>query len=93
VPDGHLGRLLWLNLSREKHWAWELPPRIAREPLPSGPARGHFISDGDRRTMLTEYYRVRGWDDQGRPLEETLQRLGLSPAVDYDCGRKAARAG
>ena len=27
--------------------------------------------------MLTRYYEVRGWDEQGRPTEEKLRELGL----------------
>jgi aldehyde:ferredoxin oxidoreductase len=28
--------------------------------------------------LLADYYRVRGWDERtGKPLPETLQRLGL----------------
>lgn len=31
------------------------------------------------RTMVTEYYQIRGWDDQGVPTPETLRRLGVAP--------------
>ena len=31
--------------------------------------------------MLKEYYKIRGWDEQGTPLPETLERLGL-PKVE-----------
>jgi aldehyde:ferredoxin oxidoreductase len=27
--------------------------------------------------MLKRYYELRGWDEQGNPRPETLQRLGL----------------
>jgi aldehyde:ferredoxin oxidoreductase len=27
--------------------------------------------------MLPEYYKVRGWDKEGRPTKETKERLGL----------------
>jgi aldehyde:ferredoxin oxidoreductase len=30
-------------------------------------------------TMKDEYYAARGWDDQGVPLPETLQRYGITP--------------
>jgi len=26
---------------------------------------------------LPEYYRLRGWDEEGVPTQDTLQRLGL----------------
>jgi len=27
--------------------------------------------------MLPEYYKIRGWDPEGRPSADTLKRLGL----------------
>lgn len=52
-----------------------LPPRITREPMPVGPAKGH-VCELDK--MLPVYYRLRGWDPSGRPTPELLQRLGLA---------------
>jgi len=54
-----------------------LPPRM-REAVPNGPVAGRFISDEMLDQMLDEYYAVRGWDSQGKPLPETLQKLGLA---------------
>ncbi len=54
-----------------------LPRRFVEETLPSGPHKGQRISEEDMATMRADYYRVRGWDEQGRPTEETLERLGL----------------
>ncbi|MCG0278024.1 MAG: aldehyde ferredoxin oxidoreductase family protein [Thermanaeromonas sp.] len=51
-----------------------LAPRILQEPLPEGPAKGR-VNRLDE--MLDEYYRVRGWDEEGRPTEATKQRLGI----------------
>jgi aldehyde:ferredoxin oxidoreductase len=53
-----------------------LPPRM-KEAVPNGPVAGHFISDQMLDVMLDEYYAVRGWDAQGKPVPETLQKLGL----------------
>lgn len=53
-----------------------LPPRM-KEPVPTGPAAGHFISDEMLDVMLDEYYALRGWDAQGKPRPETLVKLGL----------------
>lgn len=53
-----------------------LPPRM-REPIPNGPAQGHYISDEMLDAMLDEYYALRGWDQQGKPRRETLVRLDL----------------
>jgi len=27
--------------------------------------------------MLADYYDLRGWNEEGRPQEETIRRLGL----------------
>ena len=54
-----------------------LPRRFVDEPLPSGPFKGHRISDQDMDVLRRDYYRLRGWDPEGRPGREALQRLGL----------------
>ncbi len=54
-----------------------LPSRFVKEPLPDGPAKGHRISHKDMGTMKQDYYNLRGWDKNGIPLKETLDRLRL----------------
>ncbi|MEW6082385.1 MAG: aldehyde ferredoxin oxidoreductase family protein [Bacillota bacterium] len=54
-----------------------LPRRFSAERLPDGPAQGHRITPEEQGAMLDEYYEVRGWDSEGRPLEATLDRLGI----------------
>ncbi|ROR32601.1 aldehyde ferredoxin oxidoreductase family protein [Inmirania thermothiophila] len=51
-----------------------LPRRLLEEPARSGPAKGKVNELGK---MLPEYYRVRGWGEDGVPTTETRQRLGL----------------
>jgi aldehyde:ferredoxin oxidoreductase len=51
-----------------------LPSRFTEEPLADGPAQGRVSRVGE---MLPEYYRLRGWDEQGEPLPETLKNLAL----------------
>jgi aldehyde:ferredoxin oxidoreductase len=51
-----------------------LPKRLLSEPMPAGPAKGLTVPLDE---MLTEYYRLRGWDDQGAPTQEKLASLGL----------------
>ncbi|MCX5809482.1 MAG: aldehyde ferredoxin oxidoreductase, partial [Proteobacteria bacterium] len=48
-----------------------LPPRMLTE----APPEGHVV---DLAPMLDAYYRIRGWDENGIPKPETLDRLGLS---------------
>ena len=57
-----------------------LPARMS-ETVPSGPASGHSISDKMLDDMLDDYYNLRGWDAEGLPTPETLQRLGLLELV------------
>ena len=51
-----------------------LPKRLLEEPIPSGPSKGQ-IHELDK--LLPEYYELRGWDKEGHPTKETLERLGL----------------
>ena len=51
-----------------------LPPRLLREPMPDGMAGG-VVPDLD--VMLPELYRLRGWDDDGVPTDETVRQFGL----------------
>jgi alcohol dehydrogenase len=55
-----------------------LPARILEEPLPDGPARGQLFGREGLETMKDEYYALRGWDNEGVPLPETLERYGVS---------------
>jgi aldehyde:ferredoxin oxidoreductase len=41
-----------------------LPPRLCREALPSG----HRITEQELQYMIDEYYRLRGWDQNGDPI-------------------------
>ncbi|MBW2502313.1 MAG: aldehyde ferredoxin oxidoreductase family protein, partial [Deltaproteobacteria bacterium] len=51
-----------------------LPDRMTREPIADGPAEGQVSRVPE---MRPEYYSLRGWNDGGEPLPETLKRLGL----------------
>lgn len=52
-----------------------LPKRMLEEPLLDGPARGHVV---ELDQMLPEFYRLRGWDENGTPTPEKLKSLGLN---------------
>jgi len=58
----------------------DLPPRM-KEPIPDGPASGHFISDEMLNEMLDEYYGLRGWDQNGKPMPKILERLELKEFI------------
>jgi aldehyde:ferredoxin oxidoreductase len=48
-----------------------LPPRMLTE----APFDGQVVNLAE---LLDAYYRIRGWDENGIPKPETLDRLGLS---------------
>ena len=51
-----------------------LPARLLEEPLPEGPAQGQVVN---LKVLLDAYYKIRGWDDNGKPTKELLTSLGL----------------
>ncbi len=51
-----------------------LPKRLLKDAAKTGPAKGKVSG---LKEMLPEYYQLRGWDKQGVPTAETLQRLDL----------------
>ncbi|MBI9045864.1 MAG: aldehyde ferredoxin oxidoreductase family protein [Anaerolineaceae bacterium] len=52
-----------------------LPPRMLKEAMPEGPAKGQIV---ELDVMLPEFYKLRGWDENGVPTDEKLAELGLS---------------
>lgn len=77
---GKIGERVW-NMEREFNNRAgftskddSLPKRLTTEPAKTGPAKG-LVNGLDK--MLPEYYKVRGWDTEGRPTKETRTRLGL----------------
>lgn len=60
------------GLTREQD---TLPARNLTQPMTSGPAEGHTV---ELDPMMDEYYRLMGWDIDGRPTPERLSELGLN---------------
>ena len=52
-----------------------LPQRFQKEPLKTGPTKGSTVNI---RMMVDEYYKIRGWSQQGVPSKKKLEELGLS---------------
>ncbi len=52
----------------------QLPTRLVCEPIPTGPSKGEVSRLPE---MLPEYYKLRGWDENGVPTPEKLHALGL----------------
>jgi aldehyde:ferredoxin oxidoreductase len=51
-----------------------LPERFLKEEIHAGPAEGQV---NRLHEMLPEYYQLRGWNEKGEPLSETLKTLEL----------------
>lgn len=51
-----------------------LPRRFLEEPHVEGSTKGQVVELG---VMLDEYYRFRGWDDEGRPTPRKLAQLDI----------------
>jgi aldehyde:ferredoxin oxidoreductase len=56
----------------------DLPPRLKDTPRPSGGSAGKLPN---MEIIINEYYALRGWNEQGFPEKETLERLQLSTVV------------
>ncbi|MCK4500222.1 hypothetical protein KAU11_06980, partial [Candidatus Babeliales bacterium] len=52
----------------------KLPKRLLEEEIPSGPSKGwkHKLNE-----LLPQYYKERGWSEEGIPTKEKLNELGL----------------
>ncbi|RKD28809.1 aldehyde ferredoxin oxidoreductase family protein [Thermohalobacter berrensis] len=52
----------------------KLPKRLLKDPIPEGPSKGwtHKLDE-----LLPKYYEARGWDKNGIPTEERLEKLGI----------------
>lgn len=52
-----------------------LPSRLLKEPIPDGPSKGqvHRLAE-----LLPQYYKERGWSEEGIPTEEKLAELGIA---------------
>jgi aldehyde:ferredoxin oxidoreductase len=58
-----------------------MPERITKEMLPSGPSKGRMLTEEMYDEMLTDYYCLRGWDQDGVVNAETMTKLGLRKPV------------
>ncbi|KKL65854.1 hypothetical protein LCGC14_2150810, partial [marine sediment metagenome] len=43
--------------------------------------KGRFLTTEMYNTMLDEYYEERGWDMDGVPTSETIEKLGLTTLI------------
>ncbi|RLD02119.1 MAG: hypothetical protein DRI46_01195 [Chloroflexi bacterium] len=56
-----------------------LPRRFLKDPISDNQGNPQLV---DLERLLDMYYLARGWDREGRPLPETLERLGMGTAAN-----------
>lgn len=65
--------------TRSDDW---LPPRVFKDPIPSGEAEGALVSESEMRAMIDDYYRARGWTAEGLAPPEKLRELGMDDILE-----------
>lgn len=58
------------------------PKRLVEDPIMTGPNEGYCIPMEDIEFLLDTYYKARGWDHNGIPTRETLEKVGLKDVAD-----------
>jgi aldehyde:ferredoxin oxidoreductase len=82
ITDGdrieNLAKLFNLREGKGTRKYDDVPYKIKHFPVPDeGPAKGVYVSDEELQVGLSDYYASRGWNPEGIPTAERLQKLGL----------------
>ncbi|HIQ06485.1 MAG TPA: aldehyde ferredoxin oxidoreductase, partial [Anaerolineae bacterium] len=78
----NLTRMFWVREIPGFGRVWDAPPpRFVSEPATYGPTKGKFTPPEAAQKMLDFYYEQRGWDENGIPRPETLEKFGLAELV------------
>ncbi len=76
----NLIRAFWVREYGDK-WSRELdvpPMRWFKDPLTEGSMKGSKLDLEKYNSMLDLYYQRRGWNKNGVPTKDTLEKLGLT---------------
>ncbi|HHN81664.1 MAG TPA: aldehyde ferredoxin oxidoreductase [Methanomicrobia archaeon] len=60
----------------------KLPWRFMNEPIPDGPLKGMYCPQEELDQMLDRYYELRGWNENGIPTKERLEKFGIGYVAD-----------
>ncbi|RLF39731.1 MAG: aldehyde:ferredoxin oxidoreductase [Thermoplasmata archaeon] len=60
----------------------KLPPKM-RIPIPEGASKGSFVSEKEEKEMLLDYFKARGWEEDGKIPREKLEELGIAEFFDH----------
>ncbi|MEM4519344.1 MAG: aldehyde ferredoxin oxidoreductase family protein [Sulfolobales archaeon] len=79
-------RAFWVREYSAEGFKWsssmDMPPRRwFEEPVTKGPLAGTKLSIEGYKSLLSWYYDMRGWDEDGIPRKSTINKLGLSYVV------------
>jgi aldehyde:ferredoxin oxidoreductase len=72
----HLARRYNLRNGRQ-HFDDIMPERFFKEKSCSGLMRGKVVDKELFKGLISEYYDLRGWDEQGKPTEDVLKEYGV----------------
>jgi len=78
----NLTRAFWVREVEDFGRKYDLPPGRVYEPMPSGPGKGLHLTEEKVNQMLDEYYELRGWNQNGIPMEAKLRDLGLGKVAE-----------
>ncbi|HSB07846.1 MAG TPA: aldehyde ferredoxin oxidoreductase family protein, partial [Thermodesulfobacteriota bacterium] len=74
----NLMRAFWIREVPQFGRKWDYPPdRWFEEPQSQGKMKGVKVDREKYEQMLSWYYELRGWDQNGIPRKETLESFGL----------------
>jgi aldehyde:ferredoxin oxidoreductase len=59
-----------------------LPDLYFNQPIPGGPTKGEYIEKEKFEMLLDDYYQLHGWNPEGIPTMETVNRLNLDSFVN-----------
>jgi len=67
-----------------------LPWKVMNQPITEeGPAKGSVVTQEELDLLLDDYYQARGWNADGIPTKDTLQKLGLQDYQNITQGKEA----
>ena len=67
-----------------------LPWKVMNQPITEeGPAKGAVVTQEELDLLLDDYYQARGWNADGIPTKDTLQKLGLQVYQNITQGKEA----
>ena len=58
------------------------PPRVMKDPVSDGPAKGSVVSRKEFDLMLNAYFKARGWSSDGVPTRQKLTELELEGVAE-----------